>query len=136
MNFRKVLNIFWLILELLQTSSSVNGNSFENWDIFIYSYWTLDMLKNWSIFYVRLLEISSEHCLILLEIVLTNFEMSWNFRISSIEVFRNKPDNFGNGSENLTETLNKQAGAASNICTYRCMYINVNIYIYVNKKYV
>ena len=43
-------------------------------------------------------------------------------------------DNFRNGSENLTETLNKQAGAASNICTYRCMYINVNIYIYICKK--
>ena len=31
----------------------------------------------------------------------------------SIEDFRNNPDNVWNGCENLTETLNKQAGAAS-----------------------
>ena len=41
-----------------------------------------------------------------LEIVLANLEIA-------LEMSRNSSANFRNGSENLTETLNKQAGSAS-----------------------
>ena len=76
-----------------------------------------------------------------LEIVLTNLEITLEMLtipltileigLQCFDIVYHSCDNFRNGSENLTETLNKQAGAASNICTYRCMYINVNIYIYM-----
>ena len=60
-----------------------------------------------------------------LEIVLTNLEITLEMLtipltileigLQCFDIVYHSYDNFRNGSENLTETLNKQAGAASNI---------------------
>ena len=72
-----------------------------------------------------------------LEIVLTNLKITLEMLtipltileigLQCFDIVYHSYDNFRNGSENLTETLNKQAGAASKAYLYIVLFVFVGV---------